>query len=206
MMIGGMHVTQLVALSLRQPGAAARHVIAMQVPRDTLWTVLVLAAALNAILSWAIQAITPPLPPEYAENGIILPAFMDSPVLVFVFSAAGMVLMIHLLHWVGAMLGGTGQLGDMLASIAWMHILRVMVQSVMLVLLLVAPPMASLFALVVIVMSIWIMLHFINEGANLGSIPKTIGLLAIVFVGFVFGLSLILTVTGLAPMMLDQNV
>jgi hypothetical protein len=207
MMIGSMPIGQLIVLSLQNPGQAARHVIDLRMPRDVLWTMLVLACALNAILFWASVSLTPPPPPLDMPDVVLeLPAFLKSPILVFIFSAGGMVLMIHLLHWVGSIMGGDGELGDMLSAFVWMQVLRLMAQLGTVVLLVVSPPVASLYGIVVAVISLWITVNFINQGANLGSNLKTIGLLMVVFVGFVVGLSLLLAVTGLAPMVLNQNV
>lgn len=198
MMIGSMPVGQLIALSLQKPADAARHVVDLRTPREVLWTVLVLACVLNAILFWISSTLTPPPPPELAESGLVLPAFLSSPILVFVFSAGGMVLIIHLLHWVGSAMGGTGSLGDMLSAFVWMQILRIIAQIGAVVLLIISPPVASLYGLVVAVLSLWITVNFINQGANLGSNLKAIGLVLVVMVGFIFGLSLFLVVTGLA--------
>ncbi|WP_390914766.1 YIP1 family protein [Pseudosulfitobacter sp. SM2401] len=200
MNVGTMPVGQLIALSLQNPAEAARHVIDLRTPREVLWTLLVLACALNAMLFWVSSALTPPPPPEFSETGLALPAFLSSPILVFVFSAGGMVLMIHLLHWVGTVMGGTGSLGDMLSAFVWMQALRLVAQAGAVILLIVSPPVASLYGLVVAVVSLWITVNFINQGANLGSNLKTIGLLLIVMFGFIFGLSLFLAVTGLATM------
>jgi hypothetical protein len=198
MMIGSMPIGQWIALSLQKPADAARHVVDLRTPREVLWTVLVLACVLNAILFWISSTLTPPPPPEFADSGLVLPAFLSSPILVFVFSAGGMVLIIHLLHWVGSAMGGTGSLGDMLSAFVWMQILRIIAQIGAVVLLIISPPVASLYGLVVAVLSLWITVNFINQGANLGSNLKAIGLVLVVMVGFIFGLSLFLVVTGLA--------
>lgn len=204
MNIGGLPVGQLITLSLQAPAKAARHVIDLRTPRDVLWTLLALACAINAILFFLSDTLTPPPPPDLEELMLALPAFMKSPILVFVFSAAGMVLMIHLLHWVGALMGGTGSLGDMISAFVWMQFLRMLAQAGGIVLLLVSQPIAGLYGLIVMVMSLWISVNFINEGANLGSLLKTVGLFLIVSFGFIFGLSLFLAVTGLVPIGLEQ--
>jgi hypothetical protein len=86
----------------------------------------------------------------------------------------------------------------MLSAFVWMQILRIIAQIGAVVLLIISPPVASLYGLVVAVLSLWITVNFINQGANLGSNLKAIGLVLVVMVGFIFGLSLFLVVTGLA--------
>ncbi len=49
-------------------------------------------------------------------------------------------------------------------------------------------------------------MHYVNEGAGLGSVFKTVGVLLSATVGMIMGLSFILTVTGLASMGISPNV
>jgi hypothetical protein len=84
--------------------------------------------------------------------------------------------------------------------------MRVLAQVVLLVLLIVAPTIAGLFGLGVALISLWILVHFVNEGAGLGSVFKTVGVLLSATVGMIMGLSFILTVTGLASMGISPNV
>jgi hypothetical protein len=73
-------------------------------------------------------------------------------------------------------------------------------------LMLAVPSLAGLFGLAVAILSLWILVHFVNEAAGLDSIFKTVGVLLSAMVGVILGLSFILTITGLATMGIDANV
>ena len=81
-----------------------------------------------------------------------------------------------------------------------------MAQIVLLVLMLALPSLAGLFGLAIAILSLWILVHFVNEAAGLGSLFKTVGVLLSAMVGIILGLSFILTITGLATMGIDANV
>jgi hypothetical protein len=93
-----------------------------------------------------------------------------------------------------------------LAVLVWLQGLRVMAQVVLLVLMLAVPSLAGLFGLAVAILSLWLLVHFVNEAAGLDSIFKTVGVLLSAMVGVILGLSFILTITGLATMGIDANV
>jgi hypothetical protein len=94
----------------------------------------------------------------------------------------------------------------MLSVLVWLQTMRVFAQVILLVLMLALPTLAGLFGLAVAVLSIWILVHFVNEATGLGSIFKTVGVLLSAMVGIILGLSFILTITGLASVGIDANV
>jgi hypothetical protein len=84
--------------------------------------------------------------------------------------------------------------------------MRIMAQILLLVLMILVPPLAGLAGLAIAFISLWILVHFVNEAAGLGSVFKTVGVLLCAMVGIILGLSFILSVTGLATMGIDTNV
>jgi hypothetical protein len=185
---------------------AARFVLASGLRRDILWSLLLLVSIANATLVWVSNALTGPTPEQLAQMPIQIPAIIFSPLFAFVFLAGALVITVHVLHWLGAAIGGTGSLENMLAVLVWLQGLRVMAQVVLLVLMLAVPSLAGLFGLAVAILSLWILVHFVNEAAGLDSIFKTVGVLLSAMVGVILGLSFILTITGLATMGIDANV
>jgi hypothetical protein len=196
----------LVALTLRDPANAARLVIAAGYRRDILWTFLLLVSIANAALVWLSNALNGPTPEQLAQMPIQIPQIIFSPLFAFVFLAGALVITVHVLHWIGAAIGGEGSLDDMLSVLVWLQAMRVLAQVVLLALLLVAPTIAGLFGLAVALFSLWILVHCVNEGAGLGSVFKTVGVLLSATVGIIMGLSFILTITGLASMGISPNV
>jgi hypothetical protein len=196
----------LTMLSLRNPSIAARFVISSGLQRDVLWSLLLLVSVANATLVWVSNALTGPTPEQLAQMPIQIPAIIFSPLFAFVFLAGALVITVHVLHWLGAAIGGTGSLDNMLAVLVWLQGLRVLAQVILLVLMLAVPSIAGLFGLAVAILSIWLLVHFVNEATGLGSLFKTVGVLLSAMVGIILGLSFILTITGLATMGIDANV
>lgn len=206
MIFSTQSIGTLTILSLQNPALAARFVLASGLRRDILWSLLLLVSIANATLVWVSNALTGPTPEQLAQMPIQIPAIIFSPLFAFVFLAGALVITVHVLHWLGAAIGGTGSLENMLAVLVWLQGLRVMAQVVLLVLMLVVPSLAGLFGLAVAILSLWILVHFVNEAAGLDSIFKTVGVLLSAMVGVILGLSFILTITGLATMGIDANV
>jgi hypothetical protein len=206
MIFSTQSIGTLTILSLQNPALAARFVLASGLRRDILWSLLLLVSIANATLVWVSNALTGPTPEQLAQMPIQIPAIIFSPLFAFVFLAVALVITVHVLHWLGAAIGGTGSLENMLAVLVWLQGLRVMAQVVLLVLMLAVPSLAGLFGLAVAILSLWILVHFVNEAAGLDSIFKTVGVLLSAMVGVILGLSFILTITGLATMGIDANV
>jgi hypothetical protein len=206
MIFSTQSIGTLTILSLQNPALAARFVLASGLRRDILWSLLLLVSIANATLVWVSNALTGPTPEQLAQMPIQIPEIIFSPLFAFVFLAFALVITVHVLHWLGAAIGGTGSLENMLAVLVWLQGLRVMAQVVLLVLMLAVPSLAGLFGLAVAILSLWILVHFVNEAAGLDSIFKTVGVLLSAMVGVILGLSFILTITGLATMGIDANV
>lgn len=206
MIISTQAIATLTMLSLRDPAVAARFVIAAGFRRDVLWSLLLLVSIANAVLVWLSNALTGPTPEQLAQMPIKIPDIIFSPLFAFVFLAGALVITVHVLHWLGAAIGGEGGLDDMLAVLVWLQGLRVIAQIILLILMLALPSLAGLFGLAVAILSIWILVHFVNEATRLGSLFRTVGVLLSAMVGIILGLSFILTITGLATMGIDTNV
>lgn len=199
-------LSALTILSLRNPKEAAQQIIAAGFRRDILWSFLVLISIANAVLVWVSNVLTGPTPEQIEQMPIAIPNFVFSPLFAFIILAGALVIMVHVLHWIGSAIGGQGSLENMLSVLVWLQCMRLIAQVVLLILLLAAPPLASIFGLTVSVLSIWILVHFVNEAAELGSVFKTVGVLLTAMVGIILGLSFILTITGLANMGIDGHV
>lgn len=197
---------ELTMLTLRSPKEAAQQIIGIGLPRDVLWSLLVLISVANAILVWVSNVLTGPTPEQVEQMPIRIPEIIYSPLFAFVILAGALTIMVNVLHWIGKAIGGTGSIENMLSVLVWLQCLRMMTQIILLVLLFAAPSLAGLFGLIVSVLSIWILVHFVNEAAELDSVFKTIGVLLSAMVGIALGLSFLLTITGLATMGIDGHV
>lgn len=188
----------LALLTVRNPSEAARKVVALNFDREVLWTALALVAVINAIL-FALSNIALPTPAP-------LPAFLSNPLLFFFIVAGGLVLTVNALFWTGRMLGGSGDMGDLLALLIWLQVLRAVAQAAVLVLMLAAPMLGALLVLVAGLWALWILLHFVSVGLRLNSLARAATVLIAATLGLVLGLSLILSMIGVTAMGLTPNV
>lgn len=168
----------LAVLSVTRPADAARTILAMDLPRGTLWTALALAVVLNTLL-YGLSGMVMPAPQT-------VPAMFDIPGLYLVIVGGGLVMSIYAITWVGRLMGGQGGFDQVMALIVWLQFLRVAVQAATLVLALTVPALAVLLVLAAALIGLWLMLHFVDQAHRLGSLGRA----AFVLVGAVFAIAI----------------
>jgi hypothetical protein len=179
---------QLALVSVTDPAAAARALIGMHLPREALWTGLILVAVLNTLIYTATNMLIPGPNP--------LPVALSAPALYFALVVGGLVLVIYAIFWTGRALGGEGGLEDIMVVMVWLQGLRVVVQALALVLLLVVPVLSGLLVLAAAILGLYILLHFIDQAHRLGSLGKAAGVAISAVLAMVLILSLILSLFG----------
>ena len=186
-----MQVNDLPTLAmdtLRDPRATAERLIAMDLGLPTLWTALALGAVLNALMFSVNLMLFPTTFP--------LPGLFSNPVLYAVAMAGGMVITMHLLTWVGGMMGGQGRLADVTVVMVWLQYLRLAAQAVLLVLTMLMPALALMATLVVAAYSSWLLVNFLVVAHRLGSLGKSVLVLVFSVVGVTIGLSFLMMLIG----------
>ena len=63
-----------------------------------------------------------------------------------------------------------------------------------------------MFAMAVMFVGLWIMANFIAQALSFASAWKAFGLMVVLMIGFIFGIMILLAVTGLGVWGLDANV
>lgn len=179
---------EMIVMSVRDPAEVARRLIAMQLPREVLWTGLALAAVANTLL-FSLSGLLMPNP------NVALPLF-QSPFRYLVMVAAVLVLTVVVFYWTGRLLGGRGSLQDVLVTVLWLQVLRVLVQAVALVLALTIPVLAMLGVLAASVLGIYIMLHFLDQAHRLNSLARAGGVLIASVLLMAVALSVLLALFG----------
>jgi|TARA_R110002012_G_scaffold56389_3_gene144462 hypothetical protein len=182
-------LTELVILSLRNPRQAAEQIIGWRLDRETLWTALALAAAVNTMI-FSFSIMLQPTPG--------MPAFFTSPLAMFVLLAGVLVITTHGLYWTGRAIGGQGDLGDMLALVVFLQVLRILAQLVIFVLMFVAPGISVIFSLATGIVGLWILVNFIAAAFRFPTLGRAFGTLLIAMLMIVLGLSFLLSIVGIA--------
>ena len=182
-------LTELVILSLRNPRQAAEQIIGWRLDRETLWTALALAAAVNTMI-FSFSIMLQPTPG--------MPAFFTSPLAMFVLLAGVLVITTHGLYWTGRAIGGQGDLGDMLALVVFLQVLRILAQLVIFDLMFVAPGISVIFSLATGIVGLWILVNFIAAAFRFPTLGRAFGTLLIAMLMIVLGLSFLLSIVGIA--------
>lgn len=183
-----INLRQLAVLSIRDPSQAARVLLSTPAPREAMWTALALVAVLNALLFSVSNLLVPGPTP--------LPVIFNTPIIYCFLVAGGLILTIYALFWVGRAMGGKGAVDDIMRTILWLQVLRIIVQTGALVLLMTLPSLSVVLVLGASLYGIFILLHFINQAHQLDSLVKSAGVLIAAMVVMVLGLSLFISLFG----------
>ena len=135
-----------------------------------------------------------------------LAAIVANPFVYFLIAAGGFIAMVYAIYWSGRMLGGEGPVEDLMVLLLWLQALRAAAQAGVIVLLLLAPVLASLAVLVVGLATLWVFVHFINIGLRLGSIGRAIVVLIVGALALLVGLSFLLSLIGVSAVGVPLNV
>ena len=185
------NVAGLVAMTLRAPRLAARALLRVPLPLSGRWVALVLMAVLSAVLMQGLQAL---LPPAVAPDGTVL-----EPVGPFVWAgmvAVGMVLTALLVFVVGRWRGGTGELPDAVILVAWLQFIQLLVVAVQMLLILILPLLVPVVEIGGVILFLWLLVNFVAEMHGFRSLGLVFLGVIITFIGFVFGMSLLLMLLG----------
>jgi len=144
-----LNLYALVRLSVTDPVAGGRAVIALNPPVTVRWMLLSAAILVSVILFYVVPLMSGQLQQ------------MPSP---FVFAAAQFalnVLVVCLVAFVGRGFGGTGSFPDALWLLAWLQAVTVVLFVLQLVAILVVPGFNVLVTLISIIVSLWMLTGFI---------------------------------------------
>lgn len=174
--------------TLRDPRGTAARLIALDLDLPTIWTALALGAVLNAMI-FSVNIML--FPTTFPIQGLF-----SNPILYAVAMAGGMVISMHLLTWVGGMMGGQGRLADVTVVLVWLQYLRVAAQALLLLMTILVPALALMAMMVVAFYSIWLMLTFLDVAHRFESLGKAALLLVFTVVGIIMGLSFLIALIG----------
>lgn len=147
----------LARLSLQDPRAATRALLAEAVPLPARTAGLLLVAVLSAVLASVQIRLSP------QELDPISAAMLASPFRAAVVQWAFLALSVVLIHRVGRAFGGTGSFPDALLIVVWLQCLTLVLQLAQLVVNVISPALAGLIGLGGFALFLWLMASFIAE-------------------------------------------
>jgi hypothetical protein len=150
-------LVDLARLSLQDPRAGARAVLAEGVPLPARTAGLLLMAVASAVLLHLGFLLMPP-------SEAVLDQFMvQSPIRTAIVQWVILVVSIFLVYRVGRAWGGRGSLSDTLLIVVWLQVIMLGVQLLQLLLMVVAPPLGAMVSLAGFVLFFWLFTSFIAE-------------------------------------------
>ena len=189
----------LVALTLRDPGRAARTLLGLGVPMQARWMALLLAVSVSGLLAWLSSALVrmpADLPPgEDAALALIA----AQPLMIAVLQLGAILLAAGLMSAVGRAFGGQGRFEDALLLTVWIEIVMLIVQIVQTLAMLILPPLAGIFGVIAIALFLWLTVQFTKALHGFTSTARVaaVMLATVLVAGFV--MSFVAAAFGLMP-------
>jgi Yip1 domain len=183
-------ILALAQLTLQNPRAAARSLLAEDVPLRARTGGLLLVAVASAFLASVQTGLqTETLDPVSAF-------LLASPIRAAVFQWLFFALTVVLIHNVGRAFGGKGSFPDALLVVVWLQLLMLALQLLQLVMSFLSPALAGIIGLSALVLFIWLMASFVAELHGFASRGAVVaGIIGVsIATGLVLGIAVVLIV------------
>lgn len=177
-----------------EPRKVAREVQALSYPRAVLWQALgflLVAATFLAV----IASILFPVDPETAG------ALAANPILTGIAQAAISVLTVFAIYWIGRALGGTGRYDQALLTVIWLQFVLLIIELGVVFLGVFAPGLALILWVMGLVMTFWILSHFIAEMHGFRSAGAVFVSILLLLVVVAVVMSVVLSALGIGVML-----
>lgn len=143
--------------TVADPRAAARRVIALDLPLQAALTALVLVAVMSTLLAHLSFALMP------AEMRAGFEGLMANPVGTAMVQVLAAVVGAMALHRIGRWRGGRGTLPQSAALLAWLQFVMLVVQVAQILAELLLPPLALVLGYAGVAVFFWLLTHFVME-------------------------------------------
>ncbi|MEO1422258.1 MAG: YIP1 family protein [Pseudomonadota bacterium] len=186
-------VKDLLGLTLVDPRAAARKVIALDYDAATLATIasllIVVAAMLSTLFSPGIDPADESFMGLLARNPLVV-ALLE--IVVFVIVAIAL--------WkAGGIFGGTGTFGEVLSVATWNQMISLVVQIFLILLILFIPPLVGPVFLLTFAWRIYVFVVSLQVAHDFDNIFVTAGVILLSLMGVLFVAGIVAMVFGLYP-------
>jgi Yip1 domain len=148
---------ELARYTVQNPRAAARYLLALQLPENARWLMFLLVATASAILMHIGISLLPTAEQIYLANA------MSSPLRSAAMQAAFLLLTVVGVYSIGRWRGGTGSFTDTLLLVSWLQFVLLCLQAVQILALIILPPVAEILGVVGLGLSFWLLTQFVVE-------------------------------------------
>lgn len=181
--------------TLPEPRKVARDLFDLNIPRQTLWTALLLMVVLATAVSVVADILFP------IENALFGPA-LSNPITLGMIEAVFMFGLAWAIYAIGRLFGGQGRLNDAIITVVWMEFVFLGLQFATLVLSLFVPALAFILMMASGFLFFWILTHFTAEAHGFTSTGLVFGAVLSFMILAVFALSFVLVLLGVEPVTL----
>jgi hypothetical protein len=176
--------------TITNPREGAEEVLALGVPREALWTILLLVLVLSIILGQITTLLVA------TAAGVTVQGPLANPMITGMLQLVLLVVAIYAIHFIGRSMGGKGSIDEAILLVAWLQFVMVCIQVVQTALMLILPPLASIVGIVGLVLFMWLLTNFIAVIHGFRSLGQVFVMILLSMFVLAFILSILLTLFG----------
>ncbi|GKY87644.1 YIP1 family protein [Sinisalibacter aestuarii] len=180
----------MVLQTVPEPRKIAREVQNLGAPRAVLWQALLLLLVATTFLG-VISSILFPVDPD------AFGALLSDPIMTGIAQGSVTVLTVFGIYWIGRALGGTGSFDQALLTVIWLQFVLLIVELGVLFLGVFAPGLALLLWVMGMVLTFWILSHFIAEMHGFRSAGAVFAGIFMVMIALAVVMSVVFALIGL---------
>lgn len=175
-------------LTLRQPDAAARVILLRNWPREAVWTGLLLAVVLSALV-YGLLNLWFPLLGQMALLTLSTGSYIAASLLFSVGFTA-------LLSFCGRWLGGSGVFLPVLSLMVWLQFVQLALQLFLILVMMLSPLVGGLLSLLTNLVVFFVLLHFVNEAHGFASLWRSLAVVLMAAIICLFAMTFIVGFIG----------
>ena len=183
-------VKALFRTTLTDPRQGGRDVIALNLPTQGLWIALMLMAVILSLLVSGLFYVSPIPDDDLGQMIRSSPAF-QSPLLFALINWGQSVVTVYVLHFVSRMVGGEGEVRDMLSVMIWLQVMTLVLAVTFSLVLLVIPAIGALCMLLAFFWGLWAIVAFVDAASDFDSMFRALGVCIAGFLAFSFLMTIV---------------
>lgn len=180
------NLLKLAQFTVMDPRAAARNLMAMNLPDAPRWMLLGLVVCASALLTHLGFNLLPTDETQFMADAIA------NPLRTAIMQGIFLLLTIAVVYGVGRWRGGKGSFSDALLLIGWLQFVLLCLQAAQVVALLVIPPVAEILGVLGLGLSFWLLTQFITELHGFKSAWRVFGVVMMALVAAAFAIAMVI--------------
>lgn len=184
-----VNIKQLFVLTLKAPKEAGAQVLALDLPIRGLWLALSLVSVVTSIIFASLMQLAPMGEDQFSDLMRTSPAH-SAPLVFALLQWARAVVSVLVIYYVGRMMGGIGQLRDVLAVMAWLQAVTFVLMVGLVIMGAILPMLSSLVILAMVIWWVWAIVSLLNVAHGFDSMFKAGGVLIVSLLGVTVGMSI----------------